>query len=255
MKSRHKIEMLSSIHFPNCQCFIPESDFKTMSRKSDFSQEKIDDLLNFGSKKSSSTFDRNMMPPGPMSTSYENYIRNIYRPGYRIPATNQVKIATRPSTMLRMNDLLGSAALDESNDDRILTAPATTAFSELGLSDLDHSSSGLYSPYANDLPNDRYSRFSRSSDSRSAPLGTYSSGYSAASDRAWRKNNRQMIVDYKDSDSTPLTPFMYQDHPYVRPQDTRIVGSNFVQITSRPRDAFLEKVDRTLAEIRAESRY
>lgn len=55
--------------------------------------------------------------------------------------------------------------------------------------------------------------------------------------------------------STPLTPYMYAGHPYVHSQDSRIVCSNFVQITSRPKDRFLEKIDRTLAEVRAMPRF
>ena len=42
--------------------------------------------------------------------------------------------------------------------------------------------------------------------------------------------------------------------PFFR-QDSRIVGSNFVQVTTRPRDRFLEKIDKTLAEVRAMPRY
>uniref|UniRef100_A0A0N5AZM1 Protein LAZY 1-like n=1 Tax=Syphacia muris TaxID=451379 RepID=A0A0N5AZM1_9BILA len=74
-------------------------------------------------------------------------------------------------------------------------------------------------------------------------------------DAKWRKNNRQMVIDYKDYGSLRLSPYMYQEHPYVRPQDSRIVGSNFVQITSRPKDNFLEKIDKTLAEVRAMPRF
>ncbi|CAJ0562458.1 unnamed protein product, partial [Mesorhabditis spiculigera] len=53
----------------------------------------------------------------------------------------------------------------------------------------------------------------------------------------------------------PLSPYLYQEHPYVRSQDSRIVGSNFVQVTTRPKDRFLEKIDRTLAEVRAMPRF
>jgi hypothetical protein len=91
------------------------------------------------------------------------------------------------------------------------------------------------------------------------PYSNYSTSTAASrrerADADWKKNNRQILVDYKDLKSVPLTPYMYQSHPYVQRNDTRIVGSNFVQITSRPRDAFLEKVDKTLAEVRNSPRY
>lgn len=48
---------------------------------------------------------------------------------------------------------------------------------------------------------------------------------------------------------------MYREHPYLRQQDSRIIGSNFVQVTTRPRDRFLDKIDKTLAEVRAMPRY
>lgn len=86
-----------------------------------------------------------------------------------------------------------------------------------------------------------------------------------------------MLVDYKNFDrfnytflnyslifklivlflnfSSPLSPYMYQRHPYVQQQDSRIIGSNFVQLTTRPRDRFLEKIDQTLAQVRSMPRY
>jgi len=91
------------------------------------------------------------------------------------------------------------------------------------------------------------------------PYSNYSTSTATSrrerADADWKKNNRQMLIDYKDFNSSPLSPYMYQNHPYVQRNDTRIVGSNFVQITSRPRDAFLEKIDKTLADIRASPRY
>ncbi|KAI6239113.1 hypothetical protein M3Y99_00614600 [Aphelenchoides fujianensis] len=71
----------------------------------------------------------------------------------------------------------------------------------------------------------------------------------------WRKNDRQMLVDYQKFDSSPLSPHMYLDSPFNRSQDSRIVGSNFVQYTTRPKDSFLDKIDRTLAEVRSQPRY
>ncbi|PAV80027.1 hypothetical protein WR25_23003 isoform B [Diploscapter pachys] len=84
--------------------------------------------------------------------------------------------------------------------------------------------------------------------------GSYSS-YKDRADEEYEKNNRKMLIDYQRFDSSPLSPYLYQSHPYIRTQDSRIVGSNFVQVTSRPKDRFLEKIDQTLAAIRAEPRY
>lgn len=79
--------------------------------------------------------------------------------------------------------------------------------------------------------------------------------YKVRRDEEWKKNNRQTLIDYKDFDSSPLSPYLYQQHPYVQRQDSRIVGSNFVQLTTRPRDRFLDKIDQTLAEVRAMPRF
>lgn len=64
-----------------------------------------------------------------------------------------------------------------------------------------------------------------------------------------------VLVDYKNFNSAPLSPYMYQSHPYVHREDTRIIGSDFVMLTLRPRDAFLDRIDKTLAEVRAMPRY
>ncbi|VDM78624.1 unnamed protein product [Strongylus vulgaris] len=86
------------------------------------------------------------------------------------------------------------------------------------------------------------------------PAPVYSS-YREKGDEEYAKNNRKTLIDYKDFDRSPLSPYLYKEHPYVRDQDSRIVGSNFVQVTSRPKDRFLEKVEQTLAEVRAMPRY
>lgn len=64
-----------------------------------------------------------------------------------------------------------------------------------------------------------------------------------------------MLVDYKNFDSSPLSPYMYKDHPYIHREDSRIVGSDFVMLTLRPRDAFFDRIDKVLAEARAIPRY
>lgn len=60
-------------------------------------------------------YDRSVFPDGPMATNFEKYVHNIFRPGNRLP-----KLPASPGnsisahSMLRVQDLLGSAALDES---------------------------------------------------------------------------------------------------------------------------------------------
>lgn len=68
--------------------------------------------VDFDKSSRNSTFDRDILPGGPVTASYEKYIHNIFRPGNRLPKPDGVSF--RASTMLRMQDLLGSSALDES---------------------------------------------------------------------------------------------------------------------------------------------
>uniref|UniRef100_A0A0R3RF95 RHS repeat-associated core domain-containing protein n=1 Tax=Elaeophora elaphi TaxID=1147741 RepID=A0A0R3RF95_9BILA len=199
-------------------------------------------------------YDRSIFPDGPIATSFEKYVHNIFRPGNKLPklfAISDNSISAR--SMLRVQDLLGSAALNESFDDEIMKAPLERMFSEHGLTGTDdylsYSSSSYYPTIG--TANLTYT---------STALSPFQSkdNYTAYREKAnndWKRNNKQMIIDYKGSDITPLTPYMYADHPYVRSQDSRIVCSNFVQITSRPNDRFLEKIDRTLAEVRAMPRF
>uniref|UniRef100_A0A915PHA0 Uncharacterized protein n=1 Tax=Setaria digitata TaxID=48799 RepID=A0A915PHA0_9BILA len=192
-----------------------------------------------------------VFPDGPMATSFEKYVHNIFRPGNKIPklpgaAGNLISA----QSMLRVQDLLGSAALNESFDEDILRGPLEKMFSEQGLTGIEDYS--VYSPY--------YPTKSASLTCTSTILSPFQikdncTSYRRKANDEWERNNRQMIIDYKGSDAAPLTPYMYAEHPYVRSQDSRIVGSNFVQITSRPKDRFLEKIDRTLAEVRAMPRF
>uniref|UniRef100_A0A9J2PWU4 Zasp-like motif domain-containing protein n=1 Tax=Ascaris lumbricoides TaxID=6252 RepID=A0A9J2PWU4_ASCLU len=202
-----------------------------------------------------STFDRDIMPGGPMTASYENYIRSIFRPGNKLPSAETVPISA--STMLRMQEHLGSSALDDSLDNILLKSPLESAYSELGLTGLEDKTYRNYPIYMPKQSNEYFSLKHGTKPYIDNPLdyqGVYSS-YRQRSDDEWKRNNKQMIIDYKEFDSSPLSPYMYQEHPYVQRQDSRIVGSNFVQITSRPRDRFLDKIDRTLAEVRSMPRY
>ncbi|TKR78007.1 hypothetical protein L596_018884 [Steinernema carpocapsae] len=201
---------------------------------------------------------------GPVSQGFENYVRNIFRPGAQVP--NEKKISA--SSMLKMEEHLGKHALDDSMDMMdMYHSPLENMYADLGLTAPDRRSYVQY-PVYNPKQSSEWFSVSHNLERRPSELvgsgssylerrpsyGAYSS-YREKADEDWRKNNRQMLVDYQNFDSSPLSPYMYQSHPYVHRQDSRIVGSNFVQITSRPRDRFLDKIDRTLAEARAIPRF
>lgn len=69
------------------------------------------------------------------------------------------------------------------------------------------------------------------------------------------ERTKQMLIDYKEFKSSPLSPYLYLRHAYVHGEDSRIVGSNFVQLSLRPNDNFLNKVDKTLAEAKKFNRW
>ncbi|EFO20468.1 hypothetical protein LOAG_08022 [Loa loa] len=196
-------------------------------------------------------YDHRIFPDGPMAMSFEKYVHNIFRPGNKLPklsATSGNSISAQ--RMLRVHDLFGSAALNESFDEDIMKTPLEKMFNEYSLT-----GSADYLSYSSYYPTN-----SVNSTCNSTVLSPFQSkdGYAfywRKVDDDWKRNNKQMIIDYKGSNNTPLTPYMYAEHPYVRSQDSRIVGSNFVQITSRPKDRFLEKIDQTLAEVRAMPRF
>ncbi|KAL3108639.1 hypothetical protein niasHT_015561 [Heterodera trifolii] len=97
---------------------------------------------------------------------------------------------------------------------------------------------------------------------RSSTLGAYRLGMpssmrssSSAFDRSGRKSDSQRtLVDFKEFSSSSLSPSMYRINGQNSSYDSRIVGTNFVQV-SRPKDRFLEKIDQTLAEVRSSPRY
>ncbi|OZC11668.1 hypothetical protein X798_01531 [Onchocerca flexuosa] len=196
-------------------------------------------------------YDRSIFPDGPMTTSFENYVHNIFRPGNKLPKLSYNSgNSISAHSMLRVQDLLGSAALNESFDEDIMKVPLEKMFTEYGLTGCED-----YLSYSSYYPkNNASSIYGSTVVSPFQSKDSYTS-YRKKANECWKRNNKQMIIDYKGSDMAPLTPYMYAEHPYVRSQDSRIVGSNFVQITSRPKDSFLEKIDRTLAEVRAMPRF
>uniref|UniRef100_A0A914ZCB1 Uncharacterized protein n=1 Tax=Panagrolaimus superbus TaxID=310955 RepID=A0A914ZCB1_9BILA len=163
------------------------------------------------------------------------------------------------TTMLKLEQHLGKDALDDSNDMALLDkSPLERMYDELGLSGIEQKTYQQYQVYAPKSSSEYFSVMHSSPNPQTAPTnyrGSFRSYKDKVEDAGWRKDDRQFLVDYKDFTSSPLSPYMYHEHPYVRRQDSRIVGSNFVQVTTRPRDRFLDKIDKTLAEVRAMPRY
>lgn len=240
---------------------------------------------------------KNEIAGGPLTHSYENLVKNIFRPeqtngsgpplppsfaspGDRGgPAGRILASQSRPkisaAAMKRVEDQLGRDALDDTYDDQLWKSPLDEVYKELGIGTTPSLASASTAPsFAVYAPKSSVEYFSTASappsisSHRSSTLGTYRLGApsslrplsSAGSGRAedehrWRSTDRQTLLDYKDTSSqSPFSAHLYQPGGVQR-QDTRIVGSNFVQLTTRPKDRFLEKLDKTLADIRAEPRY
>jgi hypothetical protein len=163
------------------------------------------------------------------------------------------------STLLKLEQNFGKDALDDSNDNMLVNqSPLERMYDELGSSGIEQKAYQQYQVYAPKSSSEYFSVMHSLPNPQTAPgnyRGSFRSYKDKAEDEGWKKNDRQFLVDYKDFTSSPLSPYMYQEHPYMRRQDSRIVGSNFVQVTTRPRDRFLEKIDKTLAEVRAMPRY
>ncbi|CAD5215950.1 unnamed protein product [Bursaphelenchus okinawaensis] len=229
-----------------------------------------------------SKFDRDILPGGPVTQGFESYVKSIFRPnadnshtggeggsytfsqhsrgelpGGASGLTGDPKVSA--SALLKMEEHLGKEALDDSLDHEILYDDALPRmYSELGItspSERNYRQYPVYNPKSSsEYFATRNSTFNPSRYSEDSYKGAYDS-YKEKTEDGWRQTDRQMLVDYKDFNSSPLSPYMYQQHPYVQRQDTRIVGSNFVQLTTRPRDRFLDKIDKTLADVRAMPRF
>ncbi|KAI6188557.1 hypothetical protein M3Y98_00367500 [Aphelenchoides besseyi] len=220
-----------------------------------------------------SRFDRDIIAGGEVTKGYESYVKAIFKPQrphnpemptefshLQLPAgasnlSGDPKVSA--ASLLRMEQHLGADALDDSNDHILFDDDMLSSlYTELGARS---STARKYSQYPVYSPKTSSEYFSLR-DSRPNPLtveGNYRGSfrsYKPREEEDWRKTDRQMLVDYKQFDSSPLSPYMY-NQPYNRSQDSRIVGSNFVQLTTRPKDSFLEKIDRTLAEVRSSPRY
>lgn len=252
---------------------------------------------------------KNEISGGPMTKSYENLVRNIFRPeqsdgyggGPPLPPSfappngqqglnatqrilgfdNRPKISA--AAMRRVELQLGKDALDDSNDDQLWKSPLDEIYAELGISSgsMDGRSS-LFPVYTPKSSTEYFSTITANPSSipshRSSALGTYRLGApsslrpistcssssttgwdSLEGDKRgfgnWRNTDKQMLFDCSSTNSqSPFASHLYGGGS-VRRQDSRIVGSNFVQLTQRPKDRFLEKIDKTLADVRSEPRY
>uniref|UniRef100_A0A915NCY2 Uncharacterized protein n=3 Tax=Meloidogyne TaxID=189290 RepID=A0A915NCY2_9BILA len=200
---------------------------------------------------------------------------------------NRPKISA--AAMRRVESQLGRDALDDSNDDQLWKSPLDEIYAELGISTPSSLSSGLldsrpslFPVYTPKSSTEYFSTVTANPSSipshRSSALGTYRLGapsslrpVSTCSSSSttgwdslegekrgfgnWRNTDKQMLFDCSSTNSqSPFASHLYGGGS-VRRQDSRIVGSNFVQLTQRPKDRFLEKIDKTLADVRSEPRY
>ncbi|CAK5091467.1 unnamed protein product [Meloidogyne enterolobii] len=195
---------------------------------------------------------------------------------------NRPKISA--AAMRRVESQLGRDALDDSNDDQLWKSPLDEIYAELGISSsgLLDSRPSLFPVYTPKSSTEYFSTVTANPSSipshRSSALGTYRLGapsslrpISTCSSSSttgwdslegekrgfgnWRNTDKQMLFDCSSTNSqSPFASHLYGGGS-VRRQDSRIVGSNFVQLTQRPKDRFLEKIDKTLADVRSEPRY
>uniref|UniRef100_A0A0N4Z1S1 Uncharacterized protein n=1 Tax=Parastrongyloides trichosuri TaxID=131310 RepID=A0A0N4Z1S1_PARTI len=220
-------------------------------------------------------YDTDSSVGGPITNSYEDYIKSIFKGSndknkdssmsdeYRIPqGITEASKGISARTMLKMEQHFGKHALDNLGDmnldlDSNSHDPLDDLYSEVGLrrpKDIKFSEYVVYKPKCSSEYYSTLNRREYPSYASTDCKGAFSS-YQLPDRNDWRTNDRQMLIDYKQFDSSPLSPYMYREHQYLKNQDSRIIGSNFVQLTTRPKDRFLEKIDKTLAEVRAMPRY
>uniref|UniRef100_A0A914XP76 Uncharacterized protein n=1 Tax=Plectus sambesii TaxID=2011161 RepID=A0A914XP76_9BILA len=230
---------------------------------------------------------------GPHASSYEDYVKKIFKPGHRLQQSSRDKLqGDNPErgisalSMMRVGNALGKEALDNRYDDyktkednNIEYSPLDSMYTELSSCGLEDKPYKRYQVYQPKQSSEYYSvmnsrpihledplrftnayREARTLSSPNVYTPTNQTNNYRASPESGRNvpmgdRSSHMLVDYKNFNSSPLSPYMYQGHPYVHREDSRIVGSDFVMLTLRPRDAFLDRIDKTLAEARAIPRY
>uniref|UniRef100_A0A0N5C8L8 Peptidase M12A domain-containing protein n=1 Tax=Strongyloides papillosus TaxID=174720 RepID=A0A0N5C8L8_STREA len=220
-------------------------------------------------------YDTDSSIGGPITNSYEDYIKSIFKNSdsknkdntlpeeYRMPqGITEASKGISARVMLKMEQHFGKHALDNLGDmnldlDTKHHDPLDDLYSEIGINRPKETKYSEYVVYKPKCSSEYFSTLNR----REYPVysstdckGAFKS-FEAQDKNDWRNNDRQMLIDYKQFDSSPLSPYMYKDHQFLKNQDSRIVCSNFVQLTTRPKDRFLEKIDKTLAEVRAMPRY
>ncbi|KAE9552397.1 hypothetical protein FO519_004378 [Halicephalobus sp. NKZ332] len=183
-------------------------------------------------------FDREIIPGGPMTHSYEDYVKDIFR-------ANRPPPPEPPKPTLNVTQNQNASDYKESFEAGYGIAPLTSERPPDYSVPLNEDK--FFKPGPGGIPS--YTPHQISASKMLQMEQEY--GKDAIDD-----SNDASFVDKSPLEKfAPLSPYMYLDHPYTRRQDSRIVGSNFVQLTTRPRDSFLEKIDKTLAEVRALPRY
>ncbi|CAI2353502.1 unnamed protein product [Caenorhabditis sp. 36 PRJEB53466] len=239
-----------------------------------------------------SDFDRDIIPGGAHTKSYESYVKNIFHPTNRLRNKDKDQLirdhGLSATSMLRAEREFGRSALDDKYDrDHFFEKmPLENLYGELGLKNPTTTSYRSFQVYEPKSSSEYFATTYEAERERrkkdlEREIGSYDkeeyeeytgqpkknlysslssyrpplSSYKSREDEEYEKNNRKTLIDYKDFDSSPLSPYLYQSHPYVRSQDSRIIGSNFVQLTSRPKDQFISKIEETLAMVRDMPRY
>lgn len=181
---------------------------------------------------------------GPHATGYENFIQGLYKVGKPYNASTALNSYTSasdlgtslPPSLLLKIEALSANGIDSYDSKYSLDSSKTSnSFSA------DNRPPPVYkSQYAEDYSS-RYgnykSEFMRNMQTR-------------LDDEAKNPKPKLVLLDRKKYGSSPLSKHLYSDEKYVHREDSRIVGSDFVMLTLRPNDNFLNKIDKTLAEAR-----
>uniref|UniRef100_A0AC35TSL8 Protein TSSC4 n=1 Tax=Rhabditophanes sp. KR3021 TaxID=114890 RepID=A0AC35TSL8_9BILA len=219
-------------------------------------------------------YDTDSAVGGPVTNGYEDYIKSVFKSDKNNDRSLMSEEQKNPqgvtasskgisaSAMLKMQDHYGKDCLDDGNDLNLDLDEDVESLDKI-LADMGVSTGKQYKfqKYPVYKPKSSSEYFSTLNQRKYTPVNNSTANcdayttFKTVEPKQWKETDRQMIVDYKQFQHSPLSPYMYKNYDYLKNQDSRIVCSNFVQVTTRPRDRFLEKIDKTLAEVRAMPRY
>jgi Ni/Co efflux regulator RcnB len=219
---------------------------------------------------------------GPVTANYSEFIQKIFSPANHIRRsataladysdmayTNEIPA----SLQLKVEMMEAAAELGTKRSDTKLFSPLESmcdTYSRMGLEDKPYAKYDVYEPKSNA---EWFSVANRRPQATDTPSIHYKTAKTAASPNQWnykppyesttsrtssqdtkrfstRTTPKHYVIDYSNFRSAPLSPYMYRGHEYVKRHDSRIVGSDFVMLTLRPKDDFLKKIDKTLADAR-----